>query len=87
MYSNSVDKLETLFSNVEDAYRNRARQHTKQHILSFVDNFEYCFQYIDLKYKYEESKIVGPELKNIQENLVKIKALAEEVYAICHGKW
>lgn len=79
MYSNSVDKLETLFSNVEDAYRNRARQHTKQHILSFVDNFEYYFQYIDLKYKYEESKIVGPELKNIQENLVKIKALAEEL--------
>ena len=79
MYSNSVDKLETLFSNIEDAYRNRARQHTKQHILSFIDDFEHCFQYIGLKYKYEESKIVGPELKNIQENLVKIKALAEEL--------
>lgn len=79
MYSNSATKLETLFSHVEDAYRERARQHTKQYILAFVKNFEYLFQYTNLKYKYGDSKIFGPEIKSIQENLVKIKSLAEEL--------
>lgn len=79
MYSNSVTKLETLFSHIEDAYRECARQHTKQYILAFVENFEHQFQYTDLKYKYEDSKILGPEIKSIQENLVKIKSLAEEL--------
>lgn len=79
MYSNSATKLETLFSHVEDAYRERARQHTKRYILAFIEDFEHQFQYTNLKYKYEDSKIFGPEIKSIQENLVKIKSLAEEL--------
>ena len=66
MYSNSATKLETLFSHVEDAYRERARQHTKRYILAFIEDFEHQFQYTNLKHKYEDSKIFGPEIKSIQ---------------------